>query len=64
MRPSARTRLGWRWPWTGRFTIASIALAHRIGAVMLTADLRFVAAVASTEHGESVKTLADCAGTQ
>ena len=41
-----------------------LALAHRIGAVMLTADLRFVTAVASTGHGGSVKTLADCAGTR
>ena len=41
-----------------------LALAHRIGAVMLTADRRFVTAVASTEHGESVLTLADYAGMQ
>ena len=40
-----------------------LALAHRIGAVMLTADRRFVTAIASTEHGESVLTLADYAGT-
>ena len=38
-----------------------LALAHRIGAVMLTADLRFANALASTEHGESVLTLADYA---
>ena len=41
-----------------------LALAHRIGAVMLTADRRFVKAIASTEHGESVLTLADYAGTR
>ena len=39
-----------------------LALAHRIGAVMLTADLRFANALAPTEHGESVLTLADYAG--
>ena len=38
-----------------------LALAHRIGAVMLTADSRFVTAVSSTEHGEAVVTLADYA---
>ena len=38
-----------------------LALAHRMGAVMLTADLRFANALASTEHGESVLTLADYA---
>ena len=38
-----------------------LALAHRIGAVMLTADLRFANALASTEHGASVLTLADYA---
>ena len=38
-----------------------LALAHRIGAVMLTADRRFAHAVAPTEHGESVLTLADYA---
>ena len=41
-----------------------LALAHRIGAVMLTADRRFLTAVASTEHGESVLTLAGYAGTR
>ena len=41
-----------------------LALAHRIGATMVTADRRFVAAVAPTEHGEAVVTLADCAGTR
>ena len=38
-----------------------LALAHRIGAVLLTADPRFANALASTEHGESVLTLADYA---
>ena len=38
-----------------------LALAHRIGAVVLTADLRFANALASTEHGGSVLTLADYA---
>ena len=41
-----------------------LALAHRIGAVMLTADLRFANALAPTEHGESVLTLADYARTR
>ena len=41
-----------------------LALAHRIGAVMLTADRQFVAAVAPTEHGEAVLTLADYAKTR
>ncbi len=39
-----------------------LALAHRIGATVVTADRRFVMAVAPTEHGESVVTLADFAG--
>ena len=41
-----------------------LALAHRIGATVVTADRRFVTAVAATEHGEAVLTLADYAGTQ
>ena len=41
-----------------------LALAHRIGATVVTEDRRFVTAVASTEHGEAVLTLADYAGTQ
>ena len=41
-----------------------LALAHRIGAVMVTADRRFANAVAPTEHGESIVTLADFAETQ
>ena len=36
----------------------------RIGAAMLTADRRFVTAVAPTEHGETVMTLADYVATQ
>ena len=40
-----------------------LALAHRIGAVMLVADRRFVTAVALSEHGESVLTLVDYAET-
>ena len=38
-----------------------LALAHRIGATVVTADRRFMSAVAPTEHGESVVTLADYA---
>ena len=41
-----------------------LALAHRIGAVVLTADRRFVTAVASTEHDETVLTIADYARTR
>ena len=41
-----------------------LALAHRIDAIMLTADRRFANAVATTEHGGSVLTLADYAQTQ
>ena len=41
-----------------------LALAHRIGATVVTADLRFVTAVAPTEHGEAVMTLANYAGTR
>ena len=40
-----------------------LALAHRIGAVLLTADLQFAKALALTEHGETVMTLADYAAT-
>ena len=40
-----------------------LALAHRIGATVVTADRRFAAAVAPTEHGGSVMTLAECAET-
>ncbi len=38
-----------------------LALAHRIGAVVVTADLRFANAVAPTEHGGAVMTLAEYA---
>ena len=41
-----------------------LALAHRIGAIVLTADPRFVNALASTEHGEAIMTLADYTATQ
>ena len=41
-----------------------LALAHRIGATMVTADRRFATAVAPTEHGEAVLTLADYAATR
>ena len=41
-----------------------LALAHRIGATVVTADRRFANAAAPTEHGESVMTLADYAGTR
>ena len=41
-----------------------LALAHRIGATVVTADLRFVNALAPTEHGEAIMALADYATTQ
>ena len=41
-----------------------LALAHRIGATVVTADRRFVTAVAPTEHVETVMTLADYAATR
>ena len=41
-----------------------LALAHRIDAAMLTANLRFANALASTEHGKSVLTLANRARTR
>ena len=41
-----------------------LALAHRIGAVLLTADRRFANALAPTEHGESVVMLAEYANTR
>ncbi|MDE0704205.1 MAG: type II toxin-antitoxin system VapC family toxin [Rhodospirillaceae bacterium] len=41
-----------------------LALAHRIDARVVTADRRFTTAVAQTEHGEAVMTIADCAGTR
>lgn len=48
------------------YDCAYLALAHRVDAVMLTADSRFVLAnaVAQTAHGESVMTLVDCAEAQ
>ncbi len=39
-----------------------LALAHRIGATVVTADRQFVTAVAPTVHGETVVMLADYAG--
>ena len=41
-----------------------LALAHRIGATVVTADRRFVTAVSPTEHGEAMMALADYAETQ
>jgi len=38
-----------------------LALAHRIGGIVVTADLRFVNALAPTEHGEAIMALADYA---
>ena len=34
-----------------------LALAHRLGAALVTADARFVNALADTEHGEVVTSL-------
>ena len=39
-----------------------LALAHRIGATVVTADRRFADVLVSTEHGDAVMTLADYAG--
>ena len=36
-----------------------LALAHRVGAQVITADVRFANALAMTEHGGSVVTLTD-----
>ena len=36
-----------------------LALAHRIGAAVVTADRRFANAVAPTEHGDAIMTLAE-----
>ncbi|MDE0035055.1 MAG: type II toxin-antitoxin system VapC family toxin [Deltaproteobacteria bacterium] len=41
-----------------------LALAHRIGARMVTSDLRFANALVSTEHGDVVVTLTDYARTR
>lgn len=38
-----------------------LALAHRVGAQVVTADMRFANALAATEHGGSVTTLTDYA---
>ena len=38
-----------------------LALAHRLGAPIVTADLRFADALAMTEHGNAVMRLADYA---
>ena len=38
-----------------------LALAHRIGAAVVTADLRFANALAPTEHGEAIMTLGNYA---
>ena len=46
------------------YDCAYLALAHRIGATVVTADRRFLTVVSPTEHGESILTLADCAGTR
>ena len=39
-----------------------LALAHRIGAVLVTADLRFANALVPTEHGGAIVTLTERAG--
>ena len=36
-----------------------LALAHRIGALLVTADIRFAQALAATEHGGTALALAD-----
>ena len=41
-----------------------LALAHRIGATVVTADRRFANAVAPTQHGKAVMTLDDYAKTR
>ena len=41
-----------------------LALAHRIGTVLVTADRRFVAVLESTEHGQAAVALADYARTR
>jgi len=43
------------------YDCAYLAPAHRIGAVMLTADSRFANAITATEHGASILTLTDYA---
>ena len=46
------------------YDCVNLVLAHRIGAVLVTADRRFVKALATTEHWETVVTLTDYAGTR
>ncbi len=46
------------------FDCVYLALAHRIGATVVTADRRFVTAVSPNEHGETVVTLADYSETR
>ena len=41
-----------------------LALAHRMDAILVTADLRFVTALASTEHGQAALTLSEYARTR
>ena len=41
------------------FDCIYLALAHRVGAKLITEDKRFVNAVAHTEHGGIVTTLAE-----
>ena len=41
-----------------------LALAHRIGARLVTADVRFAQALAATEHGGTAAVLADWAAAQ
>lgn len=38
-----------------------LALAHRVGGSVVTADVQFAKTLASTKHGEAVVTLADYA---
>ena len=56
MRGRGRLSLALDWP---IYNCVYLALAHRIGARMVMADTRFANAVASTEHGGIVTTLAD-----
>ena len=58
---AARLALALNWP---VYDCMYLALAHRIGALMVTADLRFADALSSTEHGSAVVTLADYAKTR
>ena len=41
-----------------------LALAHRMGAILVTADRRFVTALGSTEHSQAAVTLGDYARTR